>query len=181
MGQTIYKTDWQHFTLRDFLELRWRLLHDYDAVLPGGEYFGQVRCGDLCYDIQIEWLASDGGQPAPEDSETPELELFVTMSPFFPHAKDETAPPYDELVPGMPYDTQKGGSLICARRDFLQMGYEYFQQRAGQGIVQKIATFPRLRREASKLTGFWDRHDAILCRLHQQQEKKEEKEEDTRE
>lgn len=29
---------WSHFTLADFLELRWRLLNDWQAVLPGGEY-----------------------------------------------------------------------------------------------------------------------------------------------
>ena len=53
------QVDWSHFTLADFLELRWRLLNDWQAVLPGGEYFGQARIGDVCYDIQIEWLAED--------------------------------------------------------------------------------------------------------------------------
>lgn len=53
------QVDWSHFTLADFLELRWRLLNDWQAVLPGGEYFGQVRIGDVCYDIQIEWLTED--------------------------------------------------------------------------------------------------------------------------
>ena len=51
------QVDWSHFTLADFLELRWRLLNDWQAVLPGGEYFGQVRIGDVCYDIQIEWMS----------------------------------------------------------------------------------------------------------------------------
>lgn len=53
------RVDWSHFLLADFLELRWRLLHDWQAVLPGGEYFGQARIGDVCYDIQIEWLGED--------------------------------------------------------------------------------------------------------------------------
>ena len=30
------RVDWSHFLLADFLELRWRLLHDWQAVLPGG-------------------------------------------------------------------------------------------------------------------------------------------------
>ena len=129
------QVDWSHFTLADFLELRWRLLNDWQAVLPGGEYFGQVRIGDVCYDIQIEWLTEDepdtgdasGDKAAvsPEqDDDTEEadiddledwnelgdsvngMELMVTMSPFFPHDEDEAEPPYDELVPGMPYDTR---------------------------------------------------------------------------
>lgn len=131
------QVNWSHFTLADFLELRWRLLNDWQAVLPGGEYFGQVRIGDVCYDIQIEWLAEDepdtgdtsddkaAGSPE-QDDDTEEadiddledwnelgdsvdgMELMVTMSPFFPHDEDEAEPPYDELVPGMPYDTQHG-------------------------------------------------------------------------
>lgn len=173
--QKPYKVDWQHFSLQDFLELRWRLLHDYDAVLPGGEYFGQVRCGDVCYDIQIEWLDADiwdrkdGNADVRGEAPETERELFVTMSPFFPHAKEDSSLPYDELVPGMPYDTQKGGSLVCARRDFLRMAYEDFQLFAERGIADKIAVFPRLQQEACRLTGFWDKHDAILCRLREQE------------
>ncbi len=71
----------------------------------------------------------------------------------------------------MPYDTQQGGSLVYARRDFLQMTYESFCLLIGQGIAEKIASFPQLRQEAARLTGFWDRHDAILCRLRQEEEK----------
>ena len=171
--QKACQLDWQHFSLQDFLELRWRLLHDYDAVLPGGEYFGQVRCGDICWDIQIEWLDAKilGTEDSSADDEERELELFVTLSPFFPHQKEDSKPPYDELVPGMSYDTQKGGSLICARRDFLKMTYELFRIHAEQGIREKIARFPRLQQEAAKMTGFWDEHDAILCRLREQEEK----------
>lgn len=167
------KIDWQHFSLQDFLELRWRLLHDYDAVLPGGEYFGQVRCGDVCYDIQIEWLDADIWGTGPEENHEVQRELFVTMSPFFPHAKEDSSLPYDELVPGMPYDTQKGGSLVCARRDFLQMAYEDFQLWAERGIAEKLAAFPRLQQEACRLTGFWDKHDAILCRLREQEKEEQ--------
>lgn len=181
MSQTVkklgkYDVDWQHFSLQDFLELRWRLLHDYDAVLPGGEYFGQVRCGDICYDIQIEWLETEGGEIAAKDSKAPELELFVTMSPFFPHEKEAVNAPYEELVPGMPYDTQRGASLVYARHAFLQMGYEDFQHLAEQDMAGKIAAFPRLQQEAAKMTGFWDRHDAILFRLRQEEEEKGERE-----
>lgn len=66
------RVDWSHFPLADFLELRWRLLHDWQAVLPGGEYFGQARIGDVCYDIQIEWLGEDepGIVDAPDDGIT---------------------------------------------------------------------------------------------------------------
>ena len=171
------RLDWQHFSLRDFLELRWRLLHDYDAVLPGGEYFGQVRCGDICWDIQIEWLDAgiwgrrdETAHDGHKDGNHGERELFVTLSPFFPHKKDSAEPPYDELVPGMPYDTQRGGSLVYARRDFLQMTYESFYLLIGQDIARKIVSFPRLQQEAAEMTGFWDRHDAILCKLREQEE-----------
>ncbi len=145
--------DWSHFSLADFLELRWRLLHDWQAVLPGGEYFGQARIGDVCYDIQIEWLADD--------------ELAVTMSPFFPHDGDSAEPPYDELVPGMPYDTQHGASLISSRRQFLELTYESFIDYAERRILETIARFPRLQSAASNQTGFWDRHDAILCKIRE--------------
>ena len=140
MGKETIEVDWSHFTLADFLELRWRLLNDWQAVLPGGEYFGQARIGDVCYDIQIEWLAEDepdtgdasddkaAGSPE-QDDDTEEvdiddledwnelgddvdgMELIVTMSPFFPHDEAAAEPPYDELVSGMPYDTQHGASL----------------------------------------------------------------------
>ena len=43
-------------------------------------------------------------------------------------------------------------------------------------MAGKIATFPRLQQEAAKMTGFWDRHDAILCRLRQEEEEKGERE-----
>ena len=49
MGKEMIVVDWSHFTLADFLELRWRLLNDWQAVLPGGEYFGQVRIGDVSF------------------------------------------------------------------------------------------------------------------------------------
>lgn len=152
--------DWSHFSLADFLELRWRLLHDWQAVLPGGEYFGQARIGDVCYDIQIEWLADD--------------ELAVTMSPFFPHDEALDEPPYDELVPGMPYDTQHGASLISSRRSFLQLTYESFLNLAEHSILETITRFPRLRSAASKQTGFWDRHDAILCKIREQDDEDDE-------
>lgn len=186
--------DWSHFSLADFLELRWRLLHDWQAVLPGGEYFGQARIGDVCYDIQIEWLGEDepddgiagdeAGHPA-EKAEADEvdiddledwnelgddidgMELMVTMSPFFPHDEASDEPPYDELVSGMPYDTQHGASLISSRRSFLQLTYESFLNLAERSILETIARFPRLRSAASKQTGFWDRHDAILCKIRE--------------
>ena len=123
-------------------------------MLPGGEYFGQARIGDVCYDIQIEWLADD--------------ELAVTMSPFFPHDEASDEPPYDELVPGMPYDTQHGASLISSRRQFLELTYESFIDLAERSILETVARFPRLRSAASKQTGFWDRHDAILCKIREQ-------------
>mgnify|MGYP007075817697 FL=1 len=193
------QVDWSHFTLADFLELRWRLLNDWQAVLPGGEYFGQVRIGDVCYDIQIEWLTEDepdtgdasGDKAAvsPEqDDDTEEadiddledwnelgdsvngMELMVTMSPFFPHDEDEPEPPYDELVPGMPYDTQHGASLIDSRRHFLQLTYESFVELAERSILGIIARFPRLQAAAMQQTGFWDRHDAILCKLRDRDE-----------
>ena len=150
------RIDWSHFSLADFLELRWRLLHDWQAVLPGGEYFGQARIGDVCYDIQIEWLADD--------------ELAVTMSPFFPHDEAAAEPPYDELVSGMPYDTQHGASLIDSRRHFLQLTYESFVELAERSIREIIARFPRLQAAAMQQTGFWDRHDAILCKLRERDE-----------
>lgn len=193
------QVDWSHFTLADFLELRWRLLNDWQAVLPGGEYFGQARIGDVCYDIQIEWLDEDepATDDAPEDGtedcsrredEAREadiddledwnelgdsvdgMELMVTMSPFFPHDEDEAEPPYDELVPGMPYDTQHGASLIDSRRHFLQLTYESFVELAERSIREIIARFPRLRAAAMQQTGFWDRHDAILCKLRDRDE-----------
>ena len=94
------RIDWSHFSLADFLELRWRLLHDWQAVLPGGEYFGQARIGDVCYDIQIEWLADD--------------ELAVTMSPFFPHDEASDEPPYDELVPSTAQASSAAAKVFCS-------------------------------------------------------------------
>lgn len=162
-----WHVDWSHFSLADFLELRWRLLHDWQAVLPGGEYFGQARIGDVCYDIQIEWLKADtAGLESSENSNG--MELFVTMSPFFPHDKDSVEPPYDELVPGMPYDTQHGASLIDDRRHFLQLTYETFLLLAERGMNDMIARFTRLQSAAARQTGFWDRHDAILCKIREQ-------------
>lgn len=181
------------------MELRWRLLHDWQAVLPGGEYFGQARIGDVCYDIQIEWLGEDepGIVDAPDDGITGDeaenpaeeaadevdiddledwnelgdaidgMELMVTMSPFFPHDEASDEPPYDELVSGMPYDTQHGASLISSRRSFLQLTYESFLNLAERSILETIARFPRLQSAASNQTGFWDRHDAILCKIRE--------------
>ena len=199
MGKETIEVDWSHFTLADFLELRWRLLNDWQAVLPGGEYFGQVRIGDVGYDIQIEWLTEDEpatgdasgdkavGSPE-QDDDTEEadiddledwndlddsvdgMELMVTMSPFFPHDEGEAEPPYDELVPGMPYDTQHGASLIDSRRHFLQLTYESFVELAERSILEIIARFPRLQAAAMQQTGFWDRHDAILCKLRDRDE-----------
>lgn len=201
------RVDWSHFLLADFLELRWRLLHDWQAVLPGGEYFGQARIGDVCYDIQIEWLGEDepGIVDAPDDgiagdeAENPAeesaadevdiddledwnefgdaidgMELMVTMSPFFPHDGDSAEPPYDELVSGMPYDTQHGASLISSRRSFLQLTYESFLNLAEHSILETITRFPRLRSAASRQTGFWDRHDAILCKIREQDDEDDE-------
>ena len=168
-------------------------------MLPGGEYFGQARIGDVCYDIQIEWLAEDepdtgdasddkaAGSPE-QDDDTEEvdiddledwnelgddvdgMELIVTMSPFFPHDEAAAEPPYDELVSGMPYDTQHGASLIDSRRHFLQLTYESFVELAERSIREIIARFPRLRAAAMQQTGFWDRHDAILCKLRDRDE-----------
>ena len=182
MGKEMIVVDWSHFTLADFLELRWRLLNDWQAVLPGGEYFGQARIGDVCYDIQIEWLAEDepdtgdasddkaAGSPE-QDDDTEEvdiddledwnelgddvggMELIVTMSPFFPHDEAAAEPPYDELVSGMPYDTQHGASLIDSRRHFLQLTYESFVELAERSIREIIAHFPRLQAAAMQQTG----------------------------
>ena len=201
MGKEMIVVDWSHFTLADFLELRWRLLNDWQAVLPGGEYFGQARIGDVCYDIQIEWLAEDepdtgdasddkaAGSPE-QDDDTEEadiddledwnelgddvggMELIVTMSPFFPHDEAAAEPPYDELVSGMPYDTQHGASLIDSRRHFLQLTYESFVELAERSIREIIARFPRLQAAAMQQTGFWDRHDAILCKLRENGEER---------
>ena len=199
MGKETIEVDWSHFTLADFLELRWRELTEWQAGRPGGEDSGQVRIGDVCYDIQIEWLTEDEpatgdasgdkavGSPE-QDDDTEEadiddledwndlddsvdgMELMVTMSPFFPHDEGEAEPPYDELVPGMPYDTQHGASLIDSRRHFLQLTYESFVELAERSIREIIARFPRLRAAAMQQTGFWDRHDAILCKLRDRDE-----------
>ena len=156
-----------------------------------------MRIGDVCYYNQIEWLAEDepdtgdasgdkaAGSPE-QDDDTEEadiddledwnelgdsvdgMELMVTMSPFFPHDEDEAEPPYDELVPGMPYDTQQGASLIDSRRHFLQLTYESFVELAERSIREIIAHFPRLQAASMQQTGFWDRHDAILCKIREQ-------------
>lgn len=150
-----YRLDWQHFTREDFAALQARLRDAWQEILPGGEYFGQIRIRDVCYDIQTEWL--EEGQPP-----------YVTLSPFFPHDAASPEPPYQEMVPGMPFDTHDAASIVISRRVFLGWNYLQFCDRITQRIVEALQA-PVFQPALAEDTGFWTRHDARLRALRKAQ------------
>ena len=146
----LYELDWQHFSATDFADLQTRLREAGQEILSGGEYYGQIRICDVCYDIQAEWLARGRGE-----------DIFVTMSPFFPHDLASAEEPYQEKVEGMPFDTADDASIVYAREDFLALSYLRFCDDATQKIQQMLqkAVFAKA---LAQNTDFWERHDEKL-------------------
>ena len=150
----IYQFNWQHFTQQDFADLQERLRENAEEILPGGEYYGQVRIGDVCFDIQAEWLGKN------------ERHIFVTLTPFFPHDKNSRQPPYQEMVPGMPFDACEEASLVIPRLKFLSWHYLQFCHFVTSRIEKELQAdvFKAALRQD---TGFWNRHDARLQAIRQ--------------
>ncbi|MBQ1866888.1 hypothetical protein [Selenomonas sp.] len=146
----MYELDWQHFSAGDFADLQARLRASWQEILPGGEYYGQIRICDVCYDIQAEWLDCK----AYED-------IFVTMSPFFPHDADSAEEPYQEMVAGMPFDTADDASIVYAKEDFLAFSYLRFCDDATQKIQQMLQK-DVFAKALAQDTNFWERHDEKL-------------------
>lgn len=148
-----YRWNWQHFTPQDFAALQRRLRDAWREILPGGEYFGQIRTRDVCWDIQTEWLRG-------------EEEPYVTLSPFFPHDAASPEPPYQEMVPGMPFDTYDEASLVISRRAFLRWPYLQFCDFVTRHLSEELKA-PVFAAALAENTGFWDRHDARLRALRE--------------
>ena len=145
-----YELIWQHFSATDFADLQARLLNAWQEILPGGEYYGQIRICDVCYDIQAEWLECGDGE-----------DVFVTMSPFFPHDGESEEEPYQEMVEGMPFDTADEASIVYTKKDFLAFSYLRFCDDATQKI-QQMLQMDVFSAALAQDTDFWERHDEKL-------------------
>ena len=146
----MYELNWQHFSAADFADLQLRLQEGWQEILPGGEYYGQIRIGDVCYDIQAEWLSGRDGK-----------DIFVTMSPFFPHEVSSSKEPYQEMVAGMPFDTADEASIVYTKEDFLAFSYLRFCDDATQKI-QQMLQMDVFSAALAQDTDFWERHDENL-------------------
>jgi hypothetical protein len=146
----VYEINWSHFSQTDFGDLQRRISQEWQEILAGGEYYGQVRIQDVCYDIQAEWLRRYGRR-----------KIYVTMTPFYPHRADSSTLPYEELVEGMPYDIEDGASIVLARQAVLLLDYAGFVCLAEQEIEQGLQ-LPVFQEALRHDTGFWERHDARL-------------------
>lgn len=145
-----YELIWQHFSATDFADLQARLRDAWQEILPGGEYYGQIRIRDVCYDIQAEWLECPKGE-----------DIFVTMSPFFPHNPESAEDPYQEMVEGMPFDTADDASVVYTKDAFLALSYLRFCDDATKKIQQMLRK-EVFAKALAQDTDFWHRHDEKL-------------------
>lgn len=143
--------DWRFFSEKRFHTMQQVLAFPAVQVPIGKNYFGQIRVGDLNYNIQPGHIAKPGmGREA-------DTLCFLGMA-YAPHNPTDFQPPTMEFLSGKPIDYVPEADFIIPKERFQQMTYASFVQYISREF-EDLASISEVHDAIQRQTDFWYQHD----------------------
>ena len=143
--------DWRYFDQKRFERLKAVMRYSAESVPIGHNFFGQIRLGDLNYNINPGHLAKPG-MGREEDTL-----CFLAMA-YAPHNAVSTIPPTMEILTGKPIDYVPEADFIIPKEQYARMDYKTFQCYV-ENLLENLRYVPEVQEAIRQQTNFWALHD----------------------
>ena len=163
--------DFDKFSADVYRGILHKLQEAPESVPLGGVYYGQIRCGDICYYANIGHVPPEY-QDSPAPNGRDELQLaFLTFIPSDAMAMGENF--YMDVLDGHRIDYIHDADITFSKKEIEVMPYEDFKAEMEKMVGQRVFELPDILREpSSRTTAFWkdvDRYDKgkdLIPELH---------------
>lgn len=143
--------DWQYFDQKRFKRLKAIMQYPAERVPIGHNFFGQIRIGDLNYNVNPGHIARPG---AGREGDTL---CFLAMA-YAPHNAVDTTPPTMEILTGKPIDYVPEADFIIPKEQYSKMDYKIFQDYI-ENLLENLRYVPEVQDAIRQQTHFWALHD----------------------